>query len=95
MPLLPEEMFLWNTKNTPNKRPHLPQMFSRLLNTPRNPWVSSIPTVQNITWVGVKGWGKVGYTADFYLDSFISGLLRDNAALDIAKTTLSLQVLSL
>lgn len=82
--LLPEEInaFCETAKTTPNKRAHLPQMFAQWLNTARNPWASRNRDCYSIpAWVGVRGWGDAGYTADFYLDTLISGLLRDKRCL--------------
>lgn len=74
--------FCETAKTTPNKRAHLPQMFAQLLNTARNPWASRNRDCYSIpAWVGVRGWGDAGYTADFYLDTLISGLLRDKRCL--------------
>lgn len=80
--LLPEEMFLWNSKNNPKQKSTPPTNACPIIKyrkkslSLQNRDCYSIPA-----WVGVRGWGDVGYTADFYLDTLISSLLRDKRCL--------------
>lgn len=82
-------------KITPNKRAHLPQMFAQLLKTARNPWASrtEIATASLLGW----GWGggvmqATQQTSIWTHSSRVHCEI--NAALDIARATFSLQVLS-
>lgn len=90
MPLLPQEMFLWHIKNAPKQKTTPPTNVFPIIKYRKKFLSLQHPYCPKYHLGGGEGVGWCRLHCTFLFDTFISGLPRDNAALDIAKARLTL-----